>query len=222
MKGLLLRAWYAATKPLTLLVLLLFGIEAAVPSFTVDPNESEWFECIIFGTMTTLIGSSVSVALLGEDEMVRWHIFSATTPAARHTYVSCHYLVTVITAAVFTLLSSLASLVLLLKTTGFDGKQYLLALAVISGIVMVVLSLLLPAVFRFGAKTGLVVFIVLFIAVVALCAVLTVMSSQNGEWMQWLENTDKGFLALGIFACAGTIFAVSWLLSIAGYKRRSL
>lgn len=226
MKALFYRSALSLCRPLNLLILLMFAAETV--AVTCVPNiatiESP-FDLMMFGAMMCLISSILPQSVIGEDEQSGWNRYCLTMPVKRSQYISEKYLFTLIFIIFFALLASLGVIILLVRTTGFDIKEYFLVLSGMMSGAVVMMSLELPLIFRFGTKKGVLLFTASFLVVIigVLSLIFWVVSDGTGQqFLKWLQETDHLILALCILSANAVIYTVSWLLSIRLYQKREL
>ena len=208
MKGLLLKDFYmmrAYCRSLALLVAVFLG--AAVVS-----NNSMFFllyPCVVSGM--------IPMSLQAYDEAEKWTVFSGTLPYTKAQLVSVKYLTGLLINGVVIAWSALFQLgKLLLGVPGAMTGEEILVLAVISGSVgLITPALMLPFVFRFGPEKGRIAYRVVIVCVCVLFPFLSIDAS--------LLHTPLGIGGV-VLLVAGTaaVYAVSWLLSIAFYKKREI
>lgn len=223
MKGLLKKSFYSWTAPLPLFVTVLFLLEGIGISFSVDPAENTLVDLIMMGMMMTTISFSLPFSMIGEDETKHWDMFLAAAPVKRRSYVMEKYIVAVLTVLLFSLVCSVSSIVLMAKTTGFDIKDYLLSLACIQSVTVIMMAAVLPLMFRFGARKGIVGFLVFFVSAFILALILTALYRNNSSvnsFIYDIVSSDHLLLALLLFAFIWGLFLVSLPLSVRAYKKR--
>lgn len=223
MKALLCRTGMAFLSPLYLLIFLVFIVETVASACTVDIEKNTPWDFLFFGAMTCMMISVFPQALMGEDEHIGWNRFCLTMPVKRSQYVSEKYLLTLAFIVLFALLSSVGVIILMLKTTGFDIKDYLLVLSVILCVSLLMMSIDLPMVFRFGTKKGIMLFAGLFLLIFVAGLALFLWASYNDAgraFFRQVQEADHLVLALCILAGIAVIYTASWLLSIRLYQKR--
>ena len=173
--------------------------------------------------MTCMMISVFPQALMGEEEHIGWNRFCLTMPIKRSQYVSEKYLLTLAFIVLFALLSSVGVIILMVKTTGFDIKDYLLVLSVILCVSLLMMSIDLPMVFRFGTKKGIMLFAGLFLLIFVAGLALFLWASYNDAgraFFRQVQEADHLVLALCILTGIAVIYTASWLLSIRLYQKR--
>lgn len=223
MKALLCRTGMAFLSPLYLLIFLVFIVETVASVCTVDIEKNTPWDFMFFGAMTCMMISVFPQALMGEDEHIGWNRFCLTMPVKRSQYVSEKYLLTLAFIVLFALLSSVGVIILMVKTTGFDIKDYLLVLSVILCVSLLMMSIDLPMVFRFGTKKGIMLFAGLFLLIFVAGLALFLWTSYNDAgraFFRQVQEADHLVLALCILTGIAVIYTASWLLSIRLYQKR--
>ncbi len=237
MKALLCRTGMAFLSPLYLLIFLVFIVETVASACTVDIEKNTPWDFLFFGAMTCMMISVFPQALMGEDEHIGWNRFCLTMPVKRSQYVSEKYLLTLAFIVLFALLSSVGVIILMVKTTGFDIKDYLLVLSVILCVSLLMMSIDLPIlcvsllmmsidlpmVFRFGTKKGIMLFAGLFLLIFVAGLALFLWASYNDAgraFFRQVQEADHLVLALCILTGIAVIYTASWLLSIRLYQKR--
>ena len=223
MKALLCRTGMAFLSPLYLLIFLVFIVETVASACTVDIEKNTPWDFLFFGAMTCMMISVFPQALMGEDEHIGWNRFCLTMPIKRSQYVSEKYLLTLAFIVLFALLSSVGVIILMVKTTGFDIKDYLLVLSVILCVSLLMMSIDLPMVFRFGTKKGIMLFAGLFLLIFVAGLALFLWASYNDAgraFFRQVQEADHLVLALCILTGIAVIYTASWLLSIRLYQKR--
>ena len=223
MKALLCRTGMAFLSPLYLLIFLVFIVETVASACTVDIEKNTPWDFLFFGAMTCMMISVFPQALMGEDEHIGWNRFCLTMPMKRSQYVSEKYLLTLAFIVLFALLSSVGVIILMVKTTGFDIKDYLLVLSVIPCVSLLMMSIDLPMVFRFGTKKGIMLFAGLFLLIFVAGLALFLWASYNDAgraFFRQVQEADHLVLALCILTGIAVIYTASWLLSIRLYQKR--
>ncbi|MBQ3888048.1 MAG: ABC-2 transporter permease [Clostridia bacterium] len=223
MKALLRRTGMAFLSPLYLLMFLAFFVESVASACSIDIEKNTPWDFMFFGVMTCMMISVFPQALMGEDEHIGWNRFCLTMPIKRSQYVSEKYLLTLAFIVFFALLSSVGVIILMVKTTGFDIKDYLLVLSVILCVSLLMMSIDLPMVFRFGTKKGIMLFAGLFLLIFVAGLALFLWASYNDAgraFFRQVQEADHLVLALCILTGIAVIYTASWLLSIRLYQKR--
>ena len=225
MKALFRRDLLVFTTPLFLLVFVgLFG-EILVPIFHVDTEQNTPLDLVFFGAMGTMMITILPQSIIGQDENTGWNRFCLTMPVKRTQYVSEKYLLTLGFLIVSALVASGGVISLMVQTTGFDGKMYLLTLSLILGAPLFMMSLDMPLLFRFGMKRGIYFFAGLFLLlfVSGLSVFLWASYTDGGRaFFQQVQEADSLVLAVCILSVSAVIYAVSWWLSCRFYRKQEI
>lgn len=230
MKGLLLRDLYILSHPMTLLTYLMFISMPVTQIILLKPADNSFEDVVVFGCMICLMGSIIPIGYLSADENCRWSHYCVTVPVSKTAYVSEKYLMVLLNTLFFALLCSLMPVALACK--GQDmvfGRRvmfgdWLLTVGIIAGLVLVLMSVCLPLVFKWGAQKGSFIFVFLFF-MLALClgigyGLLTL--RPDNALAEWMSRTDP-LLPAGIaLAASALIYTGSWLLSASIYRQREL
>ncbi|MGI5891524.1 MAG: ABC-2 transporter permease [Bacillota bacterium] len=151
MKGLLIKDLLVLKNQarITLIIILFFGIMSASGSGS-----------SAFGLMITLFFAILPITALAYDERAKWPKYALTMPLSRTDLVLSKYILGLIfCAAAFVLNIIFQSL----TDAEFTRASWMIALALLS-IGIVLLSVLLPIMFKFGVEKGrLLMLLILFI-----------------------------------------------------------
>lgn len=165
----------------------------------------------MFLTMYPMVFAAIlPVSLLSYDDSSRWSAYCDAMPCTRAQVVSVKYVVALICMAVVFVLSALAQLLHWKFAGGSrDELVFLLLSLLLLGLAGSAISL--PAIFKLGVEKGRIIY---YFVLGASCALTFLFSpdSSGGIHLPMLALT----------AGAAVLFALSWLLSIALYKKRSL
>lgn len=224
MKGLLLREYYTLKQPVTLLEISLLVIVLILMAFTMtDPAENTLIDCRLFGSMISLFSIMGVMAIISGDERSRWLNYILCTPVSRKTYVKECYLLASLIIVCISVITSLFSLVLMLRQDSFVWKEYLLSLSIHLALSAFMTAVLYPLSFRYSSSTGAVVFLVLFVlgfAAVIGFFLATSLTDISNSFLDFFFKTDPGIMALYLFLFSGVIFGASLPLSVSALKHR--
>ena len=162
------------------------------------------------------IFSVLPISALINDEVSHWNKYMYTMPVDKKEIVSSKYLSIVILAAISIILTLLGNFGLFIS-----GKEPIFDDLGISMIGSLVLSFIPPAFLfpfylKFGVTKGK---IVSLIFVAATSAIIPTVGSIGGFDLKFTNLPSVALLKLGAFAVIIVFFALSWLLSIALYKK---
>ncbi len=203
MKGLLTKDLYMTLKYCKFLFLI--DLVFIMISFISEENA-------LFMLFPILFAGVIPVTLLSLDERSGWNVYSGTMPYSRGQLVSVKYL----TAPIIGVICSAVILGLMILRMSFLGETNISEALIGVGAVFAA-SLLLPAIclpfcIKFGTEKGRIVYFVVIILITAAVGGLT-----NGGSVP--ENL-KGILPI-IPAAIALLYAASWVISIALYKRKA-
>lgn len=198
MKGLLLKDWYLTLRyqRAFLIIVIAFSIGNAAASESMSLFLT-FYPCLMAGLMVP--------SLLAYDEREKWHIYTQTLPVTRAQYVTGKYLFGLCVAVA---MSALTGIVLLIAREGLSGLPVRFAAC------LLLQSLILPFVFRFGAEKGRLIYAVVA-GLFAAGAVAGWMAVDLGG-----ETMPIGGVPAAVASLA--VCALSWRLSIALYNKREL
>lgn len=223
MKALFRRDLLTFTHPLFLGMFVGVLLMSLLSLFLVEPAENSPMDFIFMGAMQAMVISILPQSILGEDEHTGWQRWCMTMPIKRSHYVSEKYLLTLAFIVCSALLTSMSVISLMVQTTGFDFPDYLLVLSVIIGAPLLMMSIDMPMLFRFGTQKGLFVFVAAFLLIFVGGFALFAWSTHTDsgrQSLQQIQACDHLVLGLCILAVSAVIYTVSWLLSRHFYRKR--
>ncbi len=204
MKGLLTKDFYMTLKYCKFLFLI--DIVFIAVSFISNDN-------VIFMMFPILFSGVIPITLLSMDERSGWTVYSGTLPYSGAQIISAKY----IAGPLIGMISSAVILGLMILRMSLLGETNISEALISVGAVFVA-SLLLPALclpfcFRFGTEKGRIVyFIVIFLLTVAVGGL-----TNDGS----VPENVNGLVPMIIPAAIALLYAVSWVISIALYKRKA-
>ncbi len=208
MKGLLLKDLYMTVKYCR--IYLLIAVVFIAVSFAGNDNLFFIFYPCFFCGM-------IPVSLLGYDERSRWLQYSDTLPYTKEQIVSCKYVIGLMAQIVMLILTAAAQAVRTSANGTFELKNYIVLMLTILMISMVTSSISLPAMFKFGVEKGRIAY---YVMVGVICAAGGAASSVFGADFQAEFRSD---IFIPVLCLVGiVIYALSWCMSIAFYKKREL
>ncbi len=206
MKGLLIKDFYMTARYCRAF-LLIVAVFIAV-SFFGDDN-------IFFIVYPVMIASVIPMTLISYDERDKWTQYSGTLPYTRAQLVSSKYLIGLIFGSAAFVLSVAASVSRMLA----NGYFSLTELSVISAVLLVLgligPSLILPFAFKYGAEKGRIAF---YIMIGIICAAGVLLSGLGFNAVM----PESPWAPAVTAAAAVLLYAASWRLSVAFYKKREL
>ena len=215
MKGLLLKDLYMSEKycrVFLLIVVVFFGMSLmSGPGFFLLA-----YPCILVGL--------IPASLISYDEREKWDVYSGTLPCSRRQLVSCKYLVGLIGELPVICITTVLYALGLFRMGAFDPRAVVGMAAVFLLLGLIGPAATLPFMFRFGAEKGRIAY---FAVIILLCGVSAAFGSIQ------VSGVGENALATGIVmpqagvslfltVLAILLYAVSWRLSIAFYKKREL
>ncbi len=164
-----------------------------------------------------ILAAMIPVTLVAYDEKEKWDLYFQTLPVSKSDYVSAKYLTGLI-------LEGIVFLVLVvLRRLSYSNTNDLLAYASFLFILgTVFLSVNLPVVFKFGSVKGRIVNIVLIIIVFALSFIGMELGSAS---LETVLNVISGKYNMPLFSgviAATLLLVVSWIMSVAIYKKKEI
>lgn len=215
MKGLLLKDLYMSEKycrVFLLIVVVFFGMSLmSGPGFFLLA-----YPCILMGL--------IPASLISYDEREKWDVYSGTLPCSRRQLVSCKYLVGLIGELPVICITTVLYALGLFRMGAFDPHAVLGMAAVFLLLGLIGPAATLPFMFRFGAEKGRIAY---FAVIILLCGVSAAFGSIQGSGVG--ENAltagivmPQAGVSLFLAVLAVLLYAVSWRLSIAFYKKREL
>lgn len=201
MKGLLLKDFYVMKRELRAFLFIIVVFTAI--SFVGENNSFFMFYGIVMLPI-------VNISLISYDERSHWDRFLETTPISRSTAVSEKYLLNLL---LLILWSPVVLVVYLVQYAHFGSPVQMLCIC--AYIALFFPALLYPFIFALGSEKGrFAYFIFIFAAMAAIAAGVSLMS-QGAFFI-----SEK--LSLILLLPPAAAYWISWRLSVAFYKKRSL
>ena len=207
MKGLLLKDWYMTKKycrSYLFITVLFFAF------YLFEPNNTF---CLVY---PCVFASMIPSTLFGYDEKARWLEYCGTLPVKKEQIVSVKYIYLLIIVVVMSALTVIVQLIQMSMAGEVVVSEIfetidaeLIASAVVS-------CISLPMMFKLGVEKARVVYYIMIGLSIAVLMVVTSISAYEPELAETV-NVD-------LIAILATIvlYAVSWYLSIAFYKKREI
>ena len=208
MKGLLLKDLYMAMKYCR--AYLLIAVVFIAVSFASSDN-------LIFIFYPCLFCGMIPVSLLGYDERSRWLQYSETLPYTKGQIVSCKYLIGLMAQTAVLIATGAAQAIRTNANGTYELNGYLVLMLTIFVMSLITSSVSLPAMFKLGVEKGRIAY---YVAVGVICGAGAVISSVFDEDFQ--EKIRFDIILPLIFLAGIGIYALSWYLSVAFYKKREL
>ena len=208
MKGLIIKDLYMTVKDCKRNIIL--AIILAVLSFTTQ-------DLLFFAFYSPMITGLIPYSLLAYDERSRWIHYSETIPYTRAQIVNSKYIITLIIQGAMFILISCAQAAITLSGGTFDIAEFgtfemsLLTMSLIPA------AFTLPFMFKSGAEKGRLSLI--FVAVLISMGGTVLAKAFNNDIP---SNVDLLSSVPTTCVLCVAIFALSWFLSIAFYRKREL
>ena len=174
------------------------------------------YPCILMGL--------IPASLISYDEREKWDVYSGTLPCSRRQLVSCKYLVGLIGELPVICITTVLYALGLFRMGAFDPRPVLGMAAVFLLLGLIGPAATLPFMFRFGAEKGRIAY---FAVIILLCGVSAAFGSIQVSGVG--ENAltagivmPQAGVSLFLAVLAVLLYAGSWKLSIAFYKKREL
>jgi len=205
MKGLLLKEFYAVTVycriPLALMILM--------------PILFAFYENPILQFYPYIFVCIFPVTLLSYDEYHKWDKYCGVLPYTKAQIVSSKYLVACIVQAAVMIIGITASSVKTAIFGGFDIVSLFSSFSLPLSVSFISTAITLPFIFRFGVAKGRTIYYFVIGALAAVC--IGVSKTYN---VALLEGEITAFSLVVICVISAVVFALSWVLSVAFYKKR--
>lgn len=206
MKGLLLKDWYVMKKTCRAYLLLV------VLFLAISVFENENVFLIFYPAM--LMGM-IPVTLLGYDERCKWQLTCAAMPCTRAQFVSAKYLIGLLAQLATLALTALVQAVRMTMHGGFHWLSWATLLTVLLAMALLTAAITPPLMFRFGVEKGRILYCV---TIGLMCGGSAIIGLSGA-----LDAVPFTVAALlGMVAAAAAVYALSWWLSIALYRKREL
>ena len=208
MKGLLLKDWYMMKKYCRYYLFVSIGF--IILSMISSGN-------MFFVFYPCLLCGMIPVNLLGYDERSRWTEYVGTLPYTKTQIVSAKYLIGLFTQIAMLIVICAAQGVKMGIEGTFVMKEFLVLMMLLLVMASVASSLTLPFIFKYGVEKGRMAY---YIMIGIVCAGSIISSNLLSGGIQ-AEIKLNGILSIICLVGIG-IYALSWYLSIAFYKKREI
>ena len=208
MKGLLLKDLYMMKKYCK--SYLLITVVFIAISFASSEN-------LFFTFYPCLLCGMIPVNLLGYDERSRWLQYSETMPYTKGQIVSGKYLIGLGTQMAVLLITGIAQAIRMSVSGTFVLLEYLVLMILLLIMSLLASSITLPFMFKLGVEKGRMAY---YIMIGIVCAGSIISSNLLSGGIQ-AEIKLNGILSIICLVGIG-IYALSWYLSIAFYKKREI
>ena len=208
MKGLLLKDLYMMKKYCK--SYLLITVVFIAISFVSSEN-------LFFTFYPCLLCGMIPVNLLGYDERSRWLQYSETMPYTKGQIVSGKYLIGLGTQIAVLLITGIAQAIRMSVSGAFVLLEYFVLMILLLIMSLLASSITLPFMFKLGVEKGRMAY---YIMIGIVCAGSIISSNLLSGGIQ-AEIKLNGILSIICLVGIG-IYALSWYLSIAFYKKREI
>ena len=201
MKGLLLKDWYMTLKYGRIMLVFSFGY-MAIGLFL------EEFSA--FTTLPVMLMGLLPHSMLAYDEREKWTDYVRALPVSDAQYVTEKYLYGAICLAVYFAVLTVVNLI-----SPMEGFAELFAILFAAGMVMP--SLLMPFMFRFGTEKGRLAYIIVFASMLSAMVTLAKLNFVgNGS----VTAERLGLPGWTLYPIAVALYVLSWRLSVVLYRSR--
>ena len=213
MKGLLLKDWYQVKgnmKTMYLTVALVLAVWAlSTSSSYVFPVS---YAAIFLGILP--------VSLLTYDQSSGWVEYGRTLPVSKKVLVAEKYLVGLLCVAAVIVIDGLFVAVLSLRGGVAIDSAALFVIANSVSTILLMNSISLPLMYRFGAEKARMIYILFFAGFGVLLGGFGVLMDEveTNSAAEWLRHIPA-WLAAAFLVAAVLLYAVSWRVSVAWYGR---
>lgn len=201
MKGLLLKDWYTLTKQLKFTLGLLVVL-------TILPGYSTVSFALLYSAM-------LPITALAYDERSKWDELAAMMPYSVRQIVAGKYVLGMVCLVGAVLLSTVVQGIIGLVQKDFAVQEVLTMVFCMAFLSVVLMSLNLPVMYRFGVERGRIVFMVL-------CALVAGIGAGFAEpLMGLLERLELGIAPFFVLpAAAIAVLLISMEISIKLYQKK--
>lgn len=213
MKGLLLKDFYMTLKYCKAYMVIAVIFLALI---FVDDGYSMGTMNFMFLIYPCVLSGVIPVNLLAYDEKSRWIQYSATLPYTRAQLVNVKYLMGFLLQAAMLTLTAIAFALRMAIAGTFQMGVFALVLTTTLAFALFSSSITMPFVFKFGVEKGRVAY---YFAIGGTSAIGIIASEFLSNGISLSGTVSYLVLALLLIGCIG-LYALSWLLSIAFYKKR--
>ena len=207
MKGLLLKDWYMTLRHYR----FVFPISAVFILLAVFSENASF----MFTVYPCLLLAMIPYSSYAYDERDHWLSYLGALPVSRGQYVSAKYVTALIAVAGMVLVDAAAELVHGL-TSGVFSWATLPYMAAGGCMSLLMPALLMPLVLRFGAEKGRLVY---YMLIGGMAVAMITLLGGSSETMTGFGYGPVLPILMGVVAF---VFAASWVLSAALFRRRDL
>lgn len=207
MKGLLLKEWYMMKKYCKSYLIVAAVFLAVALSGGKGPFA--FFPCLLCGM--------IPLNLQGYDEQSGWIHYSGTLPYTKAQLVSVKYLDGLFSLMAFLAAANIIQIIKMSLNPDSASGDSFITFELISVFAFACFSVCLPFVFKFGIEKGRII----YFAVIAVLFAGFAVFSQSFTGITENDFAPKPIL-ISLPAAGAVIYALSWCLSVALYKKREL
>ncbi len=213
MKGLLYKELKALYRQKAFIIMGIFAVLQIALAITVP---SSGMNPMII--LNSLILVRYNIEIMSNDERYGWNVLEACMPYKKSQAVASKYLLGLITAGLATVVSTFCLLIQLVMGTpdyeAFCSSVMMIAVSLASN------AILLP--FVYGRVISLVTSNVIFV-LIGMTAYISAMFITGIVSNLFIDGNTGWFIGMAVFGgIAIVVYAVSWALSIAVYKKRGI
>lgn len=220
MTGLILKDFLVMKKTLRYYVFLM-----AVYSFFAFTGTFTYSIIAGFGVM---LGSMAPMSAYAYDEQARWDRFAGATPVGRKGVVTARYLFAAILLLVGWVVASLVSLAVVHfgKAEAAVWWEPLVVSALVCLVGLLLDSMLLPVIFKFGSEKSRVISMIIFVSVFGGMALLSYMDGYGSLDLSGLDRTFSALPPAVLLAAPVVVilllFWLSYRISVGIYLKKEL
>ncbi len=211
MRGLLKKDFYSTWTYMRLFLIL--GV-AFLGFYHFSDNAN-----IFFISYPCVIISTIAGTLFLYDEREKWDVYTLCMPVSREKAVAEKYAFSLLSMLALVAINLIFGVVSMLIKQTFDFAELLFTSLLVAVISLIPVSIVLPCSYKFGGTKGRMVYL---LVLGASCALLPLTTSDNNASAVVISKQSIILTMLAVLACAVVLFAVSWLISVAVYKKREL
>lgn len=185
------------------------------------------FPYSIIAGFIVLVGMMTPISTFAYDEQARWDKYAAATPAGRRGVVKSKYAFTLLLLAV----ASLFTLVIL-EALWFLGKEDigswaepLMVVGVMNCISLLIASVTLPVMFKYGSEKSRVISMVIFVGVFGSVALLAFLAEKGINFSAMgaaVASLSPWIIAAALLLVTVAVTLLSYRLSLRIYTKREL
>lgn len=207
MKGLILKDWYLMIKYCKSFLLLIIVFTAV--SFSGEENA-------FFLMYPCVMASMLPMTLCSYDEREKWCTYSLTLPVSKTQYVSAKYILGLIINIAVVIAIGAALACRMLSFGSFDMVSYMSTLGVIAASTILLPSILMPFVYKFGTEKARIAYMGAIVVAFTLSAIFSTIAPEAGFSL----GSGVGIALMVVVLVVA--YAVSWFISVKLYNKREI